>query len=88
MDYVEKRATKYRELAQSGVICGTLRQEYGTNYGWTIECTKIAALGREAAKELVRQYLRETWEAVSITFFQKQERNPNKFYARFVSHAL
>lgn len=89
MDITWKRAENYRHMARQGVTCGTLRQDlrFGQN-SWTVECWKNSELPREKAKEIVKEYLKAEFEAQSITFYQKTNKEQNKFFARFRSFVL
>jgi hypothetical protein len=76
-------------MVRRGVTAGTLRKDHtGGDFAWTIELWKDKEVPNDKAKDAAKDYLREEFEAVSITFFTRQGKGPNHFFARFRSYAL
>lgn len=89
MDVLWKRASNYRKMCRMGVTAGTLRQDHvGGDHAWTIEVWKDREVPNDKAKGIVAEYLKDEFEAVGITFFTRQGKGPNHFFARFRSYAL
>lgn len=88
MNSTDRRSTRYKTLAAQGVTCGELRQTISPSESWTLQCRKIDALDNESAKQLVKEFLQDEWEAYRISFFRRVGTSPQIFYASFKSEAL
>ncbi len=88
MDYVTRRHSDYRELVQSGVMCGQLNSLQGRPGRWQLECQITMDLTRDEAKRLVEMYCRAQWQASDFSYFTKPGIAGHKFFVRFISWAL
>jgi len=87
MDYLEKRTSAYKDLAVSGVTCGTLYADRNTDTGWTLEFKWASHVERSTAKELITNFLTVQYEAFGMSFFGRQGEY-QKGYVKFHTHAL
>jgi len=88
MDYLTKRHSDYRELVQSGVMCGRLNSIQGYGGRWQLECMIVMDLTRDEAKRLVEMYCRTQWSAQDFSYFTTPKAKPGQFFVRFTSWAL
>jgi len=88
MDFVTARHSDYRELVQSGVMCGRLDSLQGYNGRWQLECFIIMDLTRDEAKRLVEMYCRAQWHGQDFSYFTKPQCKPGQFFVRFTSWEL
>jgi len=88
MDRITMRADAYQELVRTGVRCGRLQSTNGLQTGWTLQCFIMSDIDRDTAKEAVKRYCRDQWEAQNFSFFTKYGAKKGEFWVRFTSWAL
>lgn len=65
--------------------CGEVRHVENSLTKWTMECQLYKPGNKEKAKDGIRQFLQECWEAEEIKFFTKHGSKPGQFWVSFKS---
>lgn len=88
MDRVTARHDSYRELVRTGVRCGRLTALDGLRSRWQLQCFMEPSITRDDAKEAVKAYCRDQWEAFDFSFYTKPGTKTGEFWVKFASWAL
>lgn len=88
MDRVTMRHAAYIELVRTGVRCGRLAALDGLRSRWHLQCFMEPRITRDEAKEAVKEYCKNQWEAFDFSFYTKHGSKPGEFWVKFASWAL